>query len=77
MFRNLCCGAIGVPADLDQSIAYAKLGGFGGIDVPIGEILPILEQQGAGAVKALFADNGLQMGGIGVPVDWQGSEEAW
>jgi len=77
MFRNLTCGAIGVPANLNQSIEYAKLGDFGGIDVPMGEILPILEGQGAAAVKALFADNGLQMGGLGVPVRWQGNVEDW
>jgi len=77
MFRNLSCGAVGVPADLKQAIEYAKLGSFQGIDVPVGEVVPLLEQQGADAVKALFADHGLQMGGIGWPVRWMGGEEDW
>jgi len=77
MFRNLNCGAIGVPADLHKSIEYAKLGGFQGMDVPVGEVLPLLEQHGADYVKALFADNGLAMGGIGWPVRWMGSEDDW
>jgi sugar phosphate isomerase/epimerase len=73
MFRNLNCGAVGVPADFAQAIAYAKLGGFQGIDVPMGEVA----QQGADRVKAIFAENGLQMGGIGWPVRWMGSEDDW
>lgn len=73
MFRNLCCGAIGVGADLKQSIEYAKQGGYEGVDVPLGEVASL----GADAVKALFADNGLQMGGIGFPAKWMGSEEEW
>lgn len=77
MFRNLCPGAIGVPANLQQSLEYAKLGGFGGIDVPMGEIIPMIEAQGADAAKALFVDNGLQLGGLGVPVRWMGAEEDW
>jgi sugar phosphate isomerase/epimerase len=77
MFRNLCPGAIGVPANLQQSIEYAKLGQFGGIDVPFGEAEAMLNEQGADAVKALFADNGMQMGSIGWPVRWMGSEDDW
>jgi sugar phosphate isomerase/epimerase len=77
MFRNLSCGAIGVPADFQKSIEYAKLGGFQGLDVPIGEIKPLLEQHGADHVKALFADHCLAMGGIGWPVRWMGSEDDW
>jgi sugar phosphate isomerase/epimerase len=77
MFRNLGCGAISVPANFEQAIAYAKLGAFGGIDVPTGEITPLLEQHGADHVKAIFADNGLQMGSIGWPVRWLGGEEDW
>ncbi|MEN6545837.1 MAG: TIM barrel protein, partial [Armatimonadia bacterium] len=77
MFRNLSCGAIGVPASFDQAIAYAKLGEFEGIDVPIGEVIPLIDQHGADYVKALFADNGLKMGSIGFPVRWMGSEEDW
>lgn len=77
MFRNLNCGAIGVPANFEQAIAYAKLGEFEGIDVPMGEVIPLIEQHGADHVKATFADNGLRMGGIGFPVRWLGSEDDW
>lgn len=77
MFRNLNCGAIGVPANFEQAIAYAKLGEFEGIDVPLGEVMPLITQHGADHVRAIFADNGLQMGGIGFPVRWMGSEDDW
>jgi sugar phosphate isomerase/epimerase len=77
MFRNLGCGAIGVPANFEQALAYAKLGDFGGLDVPMGEITPLIEQHGPDQVKALFADNGLGMGSIGWPVRWMGSEDDW
>lgn len=73
MFRNLNCGAIGVPADLLQSAEYAKLGEFQGIDVSAGEV----DIHGADTIKSLLADNGLQIGGIGFPVRWMGSEEDW
>lgn len=77
MFRNLNCGAIGVPADFQQSLEYAKLGEFQGIDVPLSEVEPLVQQHGPEHVQALFADNGLCMGGLGFPVRWQGSEEDW
>jgi len=73
MFRNLSCGAIGVPADLRQAVEYAKLGEFGGIDVSATEA----DVYGAETVRDLLATNGLQIGGIGVPVRWMGSEEEW
>jgi len=73
MFRNLNCGAVGVPANFVQAVEYAKLGGFEGLDVPIGEVVV----QGADQVRAVFAENGLQMGGIGWPVRWMGSEDDW
>ncbi len=77
MFRNLNCGAIGVPANFEQALAYAKMGDFEGIDVPMGEIIPLIEQHGADYVKKIFAEHNLQMGGIGWPVRWNGSEEDW
>lgn len=73
MFRNLNCGAIGVPADLAKAAEYAKLGEFCGIDVSVGDV----DQRGAEAVKAILADNCLQLGGIGFGVRWMGSEEDW
>lgn len=73
MFRNLNCGAIGVSANLEQSLDYALLGQFGGIDLPMGEVA----ECGADEVKRLFAEKGLQMGGIGFPANWMGSEDEW
>lgn len=77
MFRNLCCGAIGVAADFEQSLAYAQLGGYQGIDVPLGEIGPVVDVEGPEGIKARFAETGLQMGSIGFPASWQGREEEW
>ncbi|MEN6305652.1 MAG: sugar phosphate isomerase/epimerase family protein, partial [Armatimonadia bacterium] len=46
-------------------------------DVPIGEVIPLIDEHGADYVKALFADNGLKMGSIGFPVRWMGSADDW
>lgn len=77
MFRNLNCGAIGVPADLQQSFEYARLGGFQGLDVRTSEVFPLLKQHGAAYVKDLFAENHVHMGGVGFPVRWMESEAIW
>lgn len=77
MFRNLCCGAIGVGADLKQSLEYAKLGGYQGVDVPVGEVAEMLKTHGPCHVTDLFEAAGMQMGSIGFPASWMGSEEEW
>lgn len=75
MFRNLNSGAVGIPANLEQSLRYAQLGEFQGVDVPLGEARAIAEKEGVEAVKQRFAEAGLRMGGWGLPVNWRGTDK--
>jgi sugar phosphate isomerase/epimerase len=60
---------------LKDALAYAKAGGFQGLDVNIGEVAGLVETQGADYVKGLYEEAGLQIGAWGLPVAWNGPEE--
>lgn len=77
MFKSLAPGAIGVKADLLQSIAYARESGFQGLDVGINALKDEVEKSDADQVKGRFAEAGLQVGAWGLPVAWNGSEEEY
>lgn len=78
MYKALSPGAIGVRADtLDDALAAAKIGGFGGVEFNPSEIADLVDATGAEAVRARFADAGIQPAGWGLPTDWRGSEESW
>jgi sugar phosphate isomerase/epimerase len=74
MFRNLSPGAIGISANLVESLELAKSAGFEGLDLPMGEAMQLAEEKGADYVKELYANAGLRMGGWGLPVDWRADE---
>jgi sugar phosphate isomerase/epimerase len=75
MFRNLSPGAVGIPANLEQGLHYAQIGGFQGLDLYLGEARQIAEKDGVDAVKQMYAEAGLKMGGWGLPVNWRGSDK--
>lgn len=78
MYKALSPGAIGVRTQtLDESIAAAKLGGFEGVEFNVREVAALVDEHGAEAVRARFADAGLRPAGWGLPVDWRGGEEQW
>ncbi len=78
MFKGLSPGAIGVRANtLDEALAAAKTGGFGGVEFNPSEIADLIAAQGAAAVRARFTDSGIKPAGWGLPTDWRGSEENW
>lgn len=78
MFKALSPGAIGVRAGtLEEAIAAARTGGFGGVEFNPREMTDRVERDGADAVKALFSEAGLKPAGWGLPVEWRGSEENW
>ena len=78
MFKGLSPGAIGVRAGtLDEGIAAAKTGGFGGVEFNPGEVADLIAAQGVEAARDKFAVSGLQPAGWGLPTDWRGSEESW
>jgi len=78
MYKGLSPYAIQVPVkNLQEAIAAATTGGFGGVEFDVREVAARVESDGADAVKALFAAAGLQAAGWGLPVDWRGSEDKW
>ena len=70
MFKNLSPGAVGISCGWVEGLDLARDAGFQGADVNLGDAAKL----GAEAVKALFAERGLKMGGWGFPVNWQGSQ---
>ena len=78
MFKGLSPGAIGVQANtLEEALAAAKTGGFGGVEINVGEITGRVEKSSAASVTDLFAAAGIQPAGWGLPTDWRGDEAAW
>ncbi len=78
MFKGLSPGAIGVQAStLEDALAAAKTGGFGGVEINVGEIADRIEQDGAASVTDAFAAAGILPAGWGLPTDWRGDEAAW
>lgn len=77
MYKNLNTGAIGVKADLAQTIQYAAAHGFAGIDFSISEAMTLAEENGVAGVQALFADAGVLPGSFGFPVNFRQDEATW
>ncbi|HPC44273.1 MAG TPA: sugar phosphate isomerase/epimerase family protein [Candidatus Latescibacteria bacterium] len=71
MFPNLSPGAVGIRANIEEAATLARTNGFKGIDIDIHEP----ERYGAEKLKALLKENGLRIGGWGLPVDFGGSDE--
>ncbi|MBW3621800.1 MAG: sugar phosphate isomerase/epimerase [Armatimonadetes bacterium] len=76
MYRCLSPGAIGVKADLEEGLRLAKLGGFGGLEVGIGDIARRIDEQGQSAVLDLFREAEILPGAWGLPVDWRTPDES-
>ena len=78
MYTAVSPGAVGVkPADLRAAIALASRHGFQGLEFNAREVAQLVEQEGAAAVRHLFAEAGLRPAGFGLPVDWRGPVEHW
>lgn len=78
MFKGLSPGAIGVQANtLEEALTAAKTGGFGGVEINVGQIADRVEQNGAASVTDAFAAAGILPAGWGLPTDWRGEEAAW
>lgn len=76
MYRCLSPGAIGVGAGLEEGLRLARLGGFQGLEVGIGDIANRIDQNGKDAVVGLFQEAGIRPGGFGLPVDWRTKDAA-
>jgi sugar phosphate isomerase/epimerase len=78
MFKTLSPGAINVTVkNLSEGLSAAKIGGFDGLEFGVAEVADLVDQQGADAVKKMFADAGVRPAAFGLPIDWRTSEENW
>lgn len=77
MYANLNAGAIGVRADLAQTIEYARAYGFGGIDYSIVEAAELAKAHSVAYVKDLFDRAGVRPGSFGFPVEFRKDEASW
>lgn len=75
MFQNLNPGAIHIRCDWIDGLDLARQAGFAGADLNVAEAQKLAAEQGPGAVRALYEDRNLKIGGWGLPVNWRGTEE--
>ena len=72
MYKTLCPGAVGLsPANLDDALRLAALGGFQGLEINVGEIADLLEKDRAVAVRQRFTDAGIGAAAWSLPTDCQ------
>ena len=74
MFRSLSPGAIGIRASFTESLELARAANFQGLDINMGAVAELVEENSVDYVKGLFDDAGLKMGSWGLPVNWRGDE---
>jgi len=78
MYKTLSPGAIGVKmTTLEEGLSAAKVGGFEGLEIPVGIVADLIDNQGADAVKKMFADAAIRPATFGLPVDWRSTDENW
>ena len=77
MYKNLSLGALGFRLPLQKAVEMAKIGGFQGIEINIVEIEEILKSKQIDEVEHLVEENGLKLGGWGLPVNFRGDLEKY
>ncbi len=78
MFKTVSPGAIGVRTrNLSELCTAAAKTGFGGVEFSIHEVADLIDQQGAEAVRAIFAGAGVKPGGWSLPDGWRTTDEKW
>ncbi len=75
MFKNLSPGAIGIRCGWVEGLDLAASAGFQGADLVMPEALALAESGGASAVRALYDERGLKIGGWPFTVKWNGTED--
>ncbi len=76
MYKTLSPGALGIRGlSLQESLKLAQDTGFAGLDFSIVEAAALADEHGAGYVRSLFEEAGIQFGAWGMTVRWQ--HEDW
>ncbi len=66
---------LGGSLSFEDRLAIARDAGYDGMDVDIGALAAMVEQQGLDAVRATFDHYGVAPAGSGLPTNWRGSDE--
>lgn len=77
MFKSLTPGAIGVKGSTEELISLASAGGFQGLDIGIQAVAELVDKKGVSEVKSMFESANLKVGAWGLPVKWNGPEDAY
>ncbi len=77
MFTSLSPGALGFSVPLDEGLRLAADNGFGGLDLPLTELLERVERTSVEEVKDLFDAAKVRPGGWGLPVNFRGDEDTY
>ncbi len=72
MYSALNAGAINVDGgSLPELVAKAKLSGFKGVEISMGEAANLIDKNGVGAVQEIFEKSGVVACGWGLPTEWR------
>lgn len=71
MFTNLNPSAIGIQADVVETVNLAQRHGWQGCDLPIDEVFHGTAAQSFDTVAAIFAQASIQPGGWALPINWR------
>jgi sugar phosphate isomerase/epimerase len=69
MFRNLSPGAVGIGVPAAEAVVLAKASGFGGVDL-LGGLPPV-------ELRALCQQHGLEIGAMGLPVEFRADQATY
>src|SRR5207248_108946 len=57
-----------------EGLDLARNAGFRGADLNLGEAQKLAQADGPAAVRHLYEERGLRIGGWGLPVNWRGTQ---
>ena len=77
MFPNLNAPAIGVHANLPETIDLAQAHGFEGVDFSISELAGLVDTYGLDDVQDLFAAANIRPGSWDFPVNFRQDQVTW
>ena len=78
MYKALSPQAIHVRLrNLDEALAYARTGGFEGLEFNASEVADLVDAHGAPEVRRRFDEARVRVAGWGIGFDWRGSEDTW
>jgi sugar phosphate isomerase/epimerase len=77
LYKNLSLGALGYRLPLQKAVEMTQIGGFQGIEINIVEIEEMLKSKQIDEIEHLVEENGLKLGGWGLPVNFRGDLEKY